>query len=585
MAIDSQIKKHNYDLYKRLLWEASSLWKFLVISVIGSIVYSSCDAYAMYLIKPLLNKGINDRDVLFLKKIALLFLLLFSLRGCGSFLSSFFIGKVGVKIVCQFRKKMFVRFLDLPANFYDKISSGKVLSKILYNVDQVTNATSSAIITVIQDGTFVIGLIVVMIVSSWQLSITILIVAPFVSIFISWISKKFRKYSHNTQDAMSNVTHLAEEALANYKEIRVFGGQNLHEQHFNKIIGYTYKQQIKTLFLDSLSSPVIQFIGAIIISVVLIIVATFGIQDGGWLDAGGFVAFFASMLAILKPIKNLTSVNSTIQKAIAATEDIFNILDHEKELDDGKKEIFNIQGNVFFKKVFFRYSGNSNDTLQNITLEVKRGETVALVGRSGSGKSTLVNLLSRFYNIDCGNIFLENTDIKELKLNNLRSHISIVSQHVNLFDDNIFNNIAYGKSEKADENDIINVAKISNAWSFIEKLPNGLYTKVGQNGLSLSGGQRQRIAIARALLKNAPILILDEATSSLDNESEKLVQQALNKLIHNRTTFIVAHRLSTIEHADKIVVMDGGSIIEIGTHDQLMKNNNLYYKLYENKMF
>ncbi len=580
---NAQIK--TYRLYKRLLWEVRALWPLLVISVIGSVIYSACDAYAMYLIKPLLNKGFTPIGGTFLKGIALLFLLLFTLRGIGSFLSSFFMGRLGATVVYRFRQKLFDRFLDLPAAYYDKSSSGKLLSKLLYNVDQVTSATGSAIITVAQDGSFVIGLLIVMIVTSWQLSITVVIVAPFLAIFISWISKRFRHYSRNTQSAMGFVTHLAEESLVNYKEIRIFGGQAYQKEKFDKNLGYTYRQQIKTLMLDGLSSPIIQFIGAIVIAIILFIVADFGLKKGGWLNAGSFVAFFAAMMAILKPIKNLTNVNSTIQKAIAATEDIFDILDQKSEVDEGENVLTQVKGDVCFEKVSFCYPGTQQYALANINLDVKSGQMIALVGRSGGGKSTLVNLLARFYQPSSGCVRVDGVDIAKLTLANLRSHISLVSQHVNLFDDTIYHNIAYGKMGEVSEKEVVQAAKDANAWDFIEKLPQGLQTNVGQNGLSLSGGQRQRIAIARALLKNAPILILDEATSALDNESERAVQQALTRLMRNRTTFVVAHRLSTVEHADKIVVMDGGHIVETGTHQALLsKEDGLYAKLYQQSL-
>lgn len=585
MRSSENLDKKNFGLYKRLIWEVRSLYSLLLISVIGSIIYSSCDACSMYLIKPLLNKGFQPSGSEFLKGTALLFLLLFTLRGAGSFMSSFFMGKLGAKVVYRFRKLMFRKFLSLPAQYYDKTSSGRLLSKLLYNVDQVTSATGSAIVTVVQDGAFVIGLITVMIIMSWQLSITVIMVVPLLTFFITWISRKFRLYSRNTQSAMSSVTHFAEEALINYKEIRVFNGKKYQLEKFDCSLSYTYNQQIKTLMLDGLSSPIIQLIGAFVIAIILFVVATYGLEEEGWLDAGGFVAFFASMMAILKPIKSLTNVNATIQKAIAATEDIFEILDAKSEKDEGTKQLKHVKGRVEFKDISFFYPESPNIVLNKINLIAEPGQTIALVGRSGSGKTTMMNLLSRFYHPTKGQILLDREDIQSLTLTNLRSHISLVSQHVNLFDDTLFHNLAYGAAGYVSEEEVIWAAKAANAWDFIEKLPKGLRTEVGQNGLSLSGGQRQRVAIARALLKNAPVLILDEATSALDNESERIIQQALERLMQNRTTFVVAHRLSTVEHADQIVVMDSGKIIEKGVHKSLLKNENGLYCQLHNHSF
>lgn len=585
MSQPNSYDKKSYKLYRRLLWEVRHLWPLLVISIIGSIVYSGANSYAMYLLKPLLNEGFTSSGITqesgaVLRFLAVILVFLFVLRGIGSYLSSYFMGKLGANVVYSFRKRMFGRFLDLPAAYYDKSSSGKLLSRLLYNVDQVTNATGNAIITVFQDGTFVIGLLCVMFFVSWQLSISVLIVGPFLALFIVWLSRRFRNISRQTQKSMGDVTHMAEEALNSYKEIRIFGGQKIQQERFDKSLSYTYRQQVKIMFLDGISSPVIQFFGAIILGAILFIVSYVGVKDGGWLDAGGFVAFFAAMMAILKPIKNLTSVNATIQKAVAATEDIFDLLDHHPELDKGTKALETVKGEVVLENIVFAYSEYAEPALDHLSLMVKPGQTIALVGRSGSGKTTLVNLLMRFYQQQQGDVKIDGVSTTDLTLENLRSHCSMVSQNVNLFDDTLFNNIAFGKKGNVTEEEVIRAAKDANAWEFISQLPRGLQTPAGHNGCNFSGGQRQRIAIARALLKDAPILILDEATSALDNESERAVQQALIRLMANRTTFVVAHRLSTVEHADVIVVMDKGRIVEQGNHLELIALDGMYAQLY-----
>ena len=593
MSDNSKKLQENYEkssvLYKRLLTEVKHLWPLLIIAVIGSIFYSAADSSAIYLIKPLLNKGfsnggITEKSAETLKMIGFILIILFSIRGIGSFVSSFFMGKLGQKIVLKFRQDIYNRFLDLPASFFDKYSTGKLLSRLLYNVDQVTSAASKAIITVVQDGSFVIGLLIVMFVSSWQLCLVVLLLAPILAIFITWISRKFRSLSRNTQESMGMVTHIAEESLRNFREIRVFNGQEKQKNKFEDHLLYTYSQQIKTMFYDGLFSPIIQVIAACMLTVILLIVATFGIGAAGhsWLSAGSFVTFFASSLAILKPIKNLTKVNVTIQKAVAATEDIFFILDYKTEEDLGKIELQNVKGNIELKNLSFSYG--EEKVLNSINLDIKEGETIALVGKSGSGKTTIVNLLTRFYHQDSGEILIDNNDIKNLSLRNLRSQISTVSQNVNLFEDTVFNNVAFGLEKQATEEQVINALKKANAWEFVQELPEGLETNIGLNGSRLSGGQRQRISIARALLKDAPILIFDEATSALDNESERAVQQALDNLTTSKTTLVIAHRLSTVENADKIVVMKDGNIVEYGKHEELLKNNGLYSNLYHTSL-
>ena len=570
-------KESTHTLYRRLLWEIHSFWYLLAIALAGSILYSSCDAYAMYLIKPLVNKGFINGGSYMLKKLAFLFLILFLLRGIGSLLSYYFMGKLGANLVYLFRKRMFSKFLVLPASYYDKTSSGKLLSKFLYNIDQVTNVTGSTIVTLVQDGAFVIGLTVVMVITSWQLSIAIIISTPFLLIVIKLISKYFRDNSRNIQSAIGSLTQTVEETIINYKEIRVFGGQECQRKKFNYHLNYAYKQQLRNLLLASFSSPIIQFFGAVIITIILFIVATYGLSNTKWIDGGRFVAFFASVMAILKPIKNLMGVNTKIQRAIAATEDIFDIFDNQMEIDKGTVTITEIKGNIIFKNVYFGYPATKQEMLHNVSFEVNSGQTIAVVGPSGSGKSSLINLITRFYHPSSGVIKIDNINVTDLTLQNLRSHISLVSQHINLFNDTIYNNIAYGTKTLLTRERVLQAAEDAHMLEFIEKLPEGLNTVVGRNSFNLSGGQRQRLAIARAILKNACILILDEATSSLDTELERSLQKVLNRLMRNNSTFIITHHLATIENADKIIVMDNGRIVDIGIHETLITDVNGIY--------
>ncbi|AJI45203.1 lipid A transport protein [Francisella tularensis subsp. novicida GA99-3548] len=575
-------------LYKRLLLQVKHLWHFLLLAAIGSIFFSAADASMIYLINPILNYGFGPGGGITKQSATILMLMgvgmvgLLALRSVGSFVSQYFIGSLGQKVVYKFRKDIYKRFMDLPASFFDKHSTGQIISRLLYNVDQVTEATSTAIITVVQDGTFVIGLIVVMFVSSWQLSLFLIVVGPFLGLFISIINKKFRNLSRNTQSSMGNVTHTAEETIRNYKEIRIFGAQQKQQNKFFKNLDYTYSQQIRTIALDALTSPVIQIIASLVLAFSLFTIAIFGTNDGGgssWLTAGSFASFFAAAAAILKPIKNLTKVNVVIQKAVAATEDIFYILDYPAEKETGSKELAKVDGNVTIKDLSFAFG--EHKVLSGVSVDIKAGQTVAFVGKSGSGKTTLTSIISRFYTQHKGEILLDGVDTRELTLENLRSHLSIVSQNVHLFDDTVYNNIAFGLSREVSEDEVIDALKRANAYEFVQELSDGIHTNIGNNGSKLSGGQRQRISIARALLKNAPVLIFDEATSALDNESERVVQQALESLTESCTTIVIAHRLSTVENADKIVVMDGGKVVESGKHQELLEQGGLYTRLYQ----
>ena len=401
-------------------------------------------------------------------------------------------------------------------------------------------------------------------------------------LFISVINKKFRSLSRNTQSSMGNVTHTAEETIRNYKEIRIFGAQQKQQNKFFKNLDYTYSQQIRTIALDALTSPVIQIIASLVLAFSLFTIAIFGTNDGGgssWLTAGSFASFFAATAAILKPIKNLTKVNVVIQKAVAATEDIFYILDYPAEKETGNKQLGKVDGNVIIKDLSFAFGDHK--VLSGVSIDIKAGQTVAFVGKSGSGKTTLTSIISRFYTQQKGEILLDGFDTRELTLENLRLHLSMVSQNVHLFDDTVYNNIAFGLSREVSEQEVIDAIKRANAYEFVQELPDGIHTNIGNNGSKLSGGQRQRISIARALLKNAPVLIFDEATSALDNESERVVQQALESLTKSWTTIVIAHRLSTVENADKIVVMDDGKVVESGKHKELLEQGGFYTRLYQ----
>lgn len=574
--------KYSLKLYHRLLKYVWPFWPAIIIAALGNIICASVDSYSTYLFKPLLDKGFIGKDLHFLTTLPLIIIGLFLARGIGNILSTYFMGYVSKKIVMTFREQMFAHIMRLPAKFFDHAASARLLSKLTYNVDQIIQATGVTFTILVQQSCFLAGLIIVMFITNWHLTLLIFIVLPFLVSFVRYVSNRFRKLSRRIQNAMGDVMHVAEESIIGYREVKIFGGEHQQVQQFKKSVHYNFIQEMKVTLLDALSSPIIQ----IFCSVILALVIYFAVgRPSHVMSPGSFIAMLTAMLAAFKPIRDLSQVNSSIQRGLAAAEGIFELLDQAPERDTGNKILHKVAGDLRLENVSFRYNEDSPLILENINLHIPAGKTVALVGRSGSGKSSLVSLLTRFYTPSIGKILLENTDIEAIKLTNLRSHFAMVSQHVTLFDDTILHNVAYGSKQGASEEEVIKALKAAHAWEFVQRLPQGLKTIVGENGFNLSGGQRQRIAIARAILKHAPILILDEATSALDNESERAIQAALEELRRNHTVIVIAHRLSTIENADFIVVMDQGKIVEQDTHKELLKQGGLYAQLHESASF
>lgn len=563
-------------VYRRLLKSLAPYWLLFAIGMVGTAGNSGIEATLAWLVKPIINKGFIARDEAFLHLLPLAIVGIFIARGISGFLSDYCITRVGRNVVMDFRQQVFAHFLKLPATFYDQHSSGQLLSALIYNVEQIAQATTDSLLIVVQEGCLAIGLLIVMFATSWQLSLLFVFAAPVMILIFRFSSKRMRKVSGKVQETMANVTHVAEESIEGYKVIRTFGGEAYEMAKFNQATQLNRQREMKVIVASSLGTTGVQVIASIVIAITLMLATSTLLE----ISAGSFAAMIAAAVALLRPVRRLTQVNNRIQKGLAGAQSVFALLDRPLEQDEGQISLERAQGRIEFNAVNFNYPGTEKTVLRQINLTIKSGEVIALVGKSGSGKSTLVNLLPRFYDIVSGQILIDGIPIKDYRLADLRKQFAFVSQHVTLFNDTIAHNIAYGRTADVGEKEILEAAQAAHALDFIEQLPQGLQALVGENGVLLSGGQRQRLAIARAILKDAPILILDEATSALDTASERHIQAALEGLMRNRTTLVIAHRLSTIENADRIVVLDQGQIVEIGSHRELLQLGGHYARLH-----
>lgn len=568
----------SWEVYRQLLSYTFSYWQRFALAVVGMVAYAGADSGFMLLMRPLLDGSFVERDPEIIRWMPVAILVLFLLRGTGGFFTTYFMSGVAQRVVRTMRNQVFAHLMSMPTSYFESQSSGHLLAKLTFHVEQVAVAATNAITTLIRDGLTAIGLTCVMFYMSWRLSLFILIAGPLIAILVAYVSKRFRKYAERIQVAVGDVTSAASESIDAQREIKIFGGQARAISRFRLATANALVLNMKIALVQAFNGPLIQFIGAWSVAGIIYF-ATQG-EAADQMTAGTFVAFLGATIGLLGPIKRLTNVNVELQRGIAAANNIFTTLALPAEVDKGQRRLPNCEGHIQIKDLHFSYQDTEQEALKGINLEIKPGQTVAFVGQSGSGKTTLVSLIPRFYDLSSGEITIDGVDINEFKLMELRKNIALVGQHVTLFNGTIRDNIAYGGLDDVSDEEVIAAAEAANAWDFIQKLPKGLYTEVGENGVLLSGGQRQRLAIARALLKDAPILILDEATSALDTETERKIQSALETLMQNRTTLVVAHRLSTIESADKIVVMDSGNILEAGSHAELLAKDGHYARLY-----
>ncbi|WP_122046374.1 lipid A ABC transporter ATP-binding protein/permease MsbA [Vibrio atlanticus] len=576
--MSTQTDETTWVTFKRL-WTYIRLYKAgLGVAVIALIVNAVTDTYMISLLKPLLDEGFGNAESDFLRTLPLIIFVMMFVRGISGFVSTYCLSWVSGNVVMEIRRKIFSHFMHMPVSFFDKEQTGALLSRITYDSEQVSAATSKALVSIVREGASIIGLLTLMFWNSWQLSLVLFAVAPLVAWAISIVSKRFRKISKNMQTSMGHVASSAEQMLKGHKVVLTYGGQDLEKHRFDQVSNQMRQQSMKLITAQAAANPIIQMIASLAIVVVLFLASVDSIKAE--LTPGTFTVVFSAMFGLLRPLKALTNVTSEFQRGMAASTTLFGLMDLDTEQNKGTLKPETVAGEVEVKDVTFTYQGAEKAALDKVSFNIPKGKTVALVGRSGSGKSTIANLFTRFYDVDSGSIELDGHDIRDYELRNLREHFALVSQNVHLFNDTVANNIAYAAEEQYSREQIEHAAKLAHASEFIEGMENGIDTVVGENGASLSGGQRQRIAIARALLRDAPVLILDEATSALDTESERAIQSALEELQKDKTVLVIAHRLSTIEQADEILVVDDGHIVERGAHAELIALDGAYAQLH-----
>jgi subfamily B ATP-binding cassette protein MsbA len=565
-------------VYRRLLGYARPYWGMFLIGVLGMVMYAAVSPITAWFVKKFLNAAFLSQNLAVLRYVPAGVILLFLLRGIGDYLANYFPGWVGRQMIKAIRAELFAKYLQLPTSWYERESSGPMLSRLTYNTELVADAATNSATVLIRDSLAIVWLVVYLFLQNWQLAIFALLAAPVIAGLVRSVNQRFRRYSTRIQNSMGDVTRVAKEAIEAHRVVKVFNAQEHLQAGFAVANELNRHTNMRLISARASSNPIVQMIAALGLASVLYVANRQVI--GGEMRVGDFLGFLTALLLVPEPLRRLVSISGPLQQSIAAGASVFAVLDAAPEPAGGAGALERARGEVEFRDVCFTYDGDKGKVLHHIDLRVAAGTTVAIVGRSGSGKSTLVSLLPRFYDPDSGAVLLDGVDIREYRLRDLRAQISLVSQEVVLFNDTIRNNIVFGATG-VDASAVQAAADAAYVSEFVAELPQGLETEVGDRGLLLSGGQRQRIAIARALLRNSPILVLDEATSALDTASERHIQLALDRLVRNRTTFVIAHRLSTIEHAELIVVMQDGAIIESGTHAALVARSQVYAQLHQ----
>lgn len=561
------------------------LWRYVtphrnvgIIAVIAMALTALIEISLVAMVKPLVDEGLVAQDPATTRWLPIAFITVFFARGITGFASEASLGWIGRSVISSLRRDVFRKYLTLPSRFFETQATGPMLSRMSYNVEMVAESVTTVVVILVRDFLTVVAAIALMIYQSPRLFVSVMVIFPIIALLIRILGRAFRRYSGRIQDSVGEVTQVSEEVLSGNRVVKIFGGFQYEMKRLVDVDERNRQQNLKLIRSRSMGAAITQVIFGVGVAAVVYFA---GIESvNGDLSPGGFMAFFGAMMAMLQPLRRITNVNATLQRGLAAGESLFQIVDEPDEVDSGDHSVERVSGDVEFRNVSFSYGDDSKPVLNNVSVTVKAGKTLAIVGHSGSGKSTLISLLPRFYDVLDGEILLDGVAIDDYTLDSLRGNLSLVSQDVVLFNDTIENNLAYGQLKQCSRADLLQAAEAAHVLDFVKEMPDGLETMVGDRGVLLSGGQRQRIAIGRALLKNAPVLILDEATSSLDTRSERRIQEALNALMENRTTLVIAHRLSTVENADEIIVLHAGNIVESGTHRELIEQNGRYAELY-----